>query len=59
MKTKVTIGKRRTREEILAWLNRARLRKEAKEKQIRAEWEERQVLKRQAEESHYLDLEWM
>jgi hypothetical protein len=59
MKTKVTNGKRRTREEILAWLNRARLRKEAKEKQIRAEWEERQVLKRQAEESHYLDLEWM
>lgn len=54
-----TIQKKRTREEILAWLNRAKERKEAKEKQIRAEWKERQLLKKQAEESHYYDLEWV
>ncbi len=59
MKTIRNFGTGRTREEILAWLERARQRKEAKEKQIRAEWKERQLLKKQAEESHYYDIDWV
>lgn len=48
----------RTREEVLSWLRRARERKDAREKEIRAEWEERQRLRKEAQESHYYDIEW-
>ena len=49
---------RRTREEILAWLDAARQRKEAWEKKVEAKWAEEERLKREAAESHYYDVEW-
>ena len=50
---------KRSREEVLAWLDRARARKEAREKEIRAMWAETQRLKKAAADSHYYDLEWI
>ena len=49
----------RTREEIMAWLNRAREIKEARQKEAHAKWEERQRRKLAAEKSGYYDLEWV
>lgn len=54
-----TTRTKRSREEVLAWLDRARQRKEARAKEIRAMWAERQRLRKEAEESHYYDLEWV
>lgn len=56
MATTETIQKNRTREEILAWLNRARQRKMAWEKRMQKKLEEEALLRKQAEESHYYDI---
>lgn len=56
MATTETIQKKRTREEILAWLNRARQRKMAWEKRMQKKLEEEALLRKQAEESHYYDI---
>ena len=58
MKTDGTMKVKRTREEILAWLDAARQRKEAWEKKVEAKWAEEERLKREAAESHYYDVEW-
>ena len=49
---------RRTREEILAWLDAARQRKAAWEKRIDEKFSVRAKRKREAAESGYYDLEW-
>ena len=51
MKTDGTMKVKRTREEILAWLDAARQRKEAWEKKVEAKWAEEERLKREAAES--------
>ena len=56
MKTTGTIQRQRTREEILAWLDRARQRKMAWEKRMQKKLEEEALLRKQAEESHYYDI---
>lgn len=56
METTETIQKKRTREEILAWLDRARQRKMAWEKKMQKKLEEEALLRKQAEESHYYDI---
>ena len=50
---------KRTREEILAWLDAARQRKKAWEKKVEAKWAEEEQLKKEAAESHYYDIEWV
>ena len=50
---------KRTREEILAWLEAARQRKKAWEEKVEAKWAEEERLKKAAAESHYYDMEWM
>ena len=54
METKLTF-KRRTREEVLAWLQEARERKEAWEKQTQLELQSMLEESRRAKESHYFD----
>lgn len=54
-----TITKSRTREEILAWLQQARERKEAFQRRVNEEWEARQRSKKAAAETGYYDLEWV
>ena len=49
----------RTREEILAWLQEARERKEAFQRKVEAEWQARQQSKKNAAESGYYDIEWV
>ena len=49
METKAAISKKRTREEILAWLDRARQRKFAWEKRMQKKLEEEALLRKQAE----------
>ncbi len=49
----------RTKEEILAWLNAARQRKEAWEKKVDAKFAERLQNKKAAAESGYYNLEWV
>lgn len=56
MATSETIQKKRTREEILAWLDRARQRKMAWEKKMQKKLDEEALLRKQAEESHYYDI---
>ena len=51
--------RKRTREEILAWLDAARQRKEAWQEKVRAEFAERDRLRKEAAESGYYDLEWV
>jgi hypothetical protein len=48
--------KKRTREEIIAWFDRARQRKMAWEKRMQKKLEEEALLRKQAEESHYYDI---
>ena len=55
METKLTF-KRRTREEVLAWLQEARERKEAWEKQTQLELQSMLEESRRAKESHYFDV---
>ncbi|SEF74711.1 hypothetical protein SAMN05216354_1487 [Xylanibacter ruminicola] len=57
METTGTIHNKRTREEILAWLDRARQRKIAWEKKIHERWAEEERLRKVAEDSHYYDIE--
>ncbi len=47
----------RTREEVLAWLQRARERKHAWEKKMQKKLEEEALLRKQVEESHYYDID--
>ena len=56
METIGTIQRQRTREEILAWLERARQRKLAWEKRMQKKLEEEALLRKKAEESHYYDI---
>ena len=49
---------KRTREEILAWLNAARERKAAWEKRVDEKFLERARRKKEAADSGYYDLEW-
>lgn len=56
METTGTIQRQRTREEILAWLDRARQRKLAWERRMQKKLEEEALLRKQAEESHYYDI---
>ena len=49
--------KQRTREEIVAWWNRARERKEAFQKETNEWWQARQKGLKEAEESGYYNLE--
>ena len=56
MEATVKIQKKRTREEVLAWLDRARQRKLAWEKRMQKKLEEEALLRKKAEESHYYDI---
>ena len=47
---------KRTREEILAWLEAARQRKKAWEEKVEAKWAEEEQLRKEAAQSHYYDL---
>lgn len=49
----------RTREEILAWLQEARERKQAFQHKVEAEWQARQQSKKAAAESGYYNIEWV
>ena len=49
--------KHRTREELVAWLNAARERKEAFQKETNEWWEARQKGLKEAEESGYYKIE--
>ena len=51
--------RKRTREEVLAWLDAARQRKAAWQEKVRAEFAERDRLRKEAAESGYYDLEWV
>ena len=53
-----TTYKSRTREEIIAWWQQARERKEAFQRKVDEEWEARQRSKKAAAESGYYDIEW-
>jgi predicted Fe-S protein YdhL (DUF1289 family) len=54
-----TTYKQRTREEILAWLQEARERKQAFQRKVEAEWQARQQSKKAAAESGYYNIEWV
>ena len=49
----------RTREEVLAWLQEARERKEAFQRKVEADWQARQQNKKAAAESGYYNIEWV
>ena len=49
----------RTREEILAWLQEARERKQAFQRKVESEWQARQQSKKAAAESGYYNIEWV
>ena len=59
MEAKKTPIPMRTREEILAWLQEARERKQAFQHKVEAEWQARQQSKKVAAESGYYDIEWV
>jgi predicted Fe-S protein YdhL (DUF1289 family) len=59
METTVTTKPMRTREEILAWLQEARERKQAFQRKVEAEWQARQQSKKAAAESGYYNIEWV
>ena len=59
MMEKTITNKQRTREEILAWLQHARERKEAFQLKVSEEWEARQRSKKAAAETGYYDIEWI
>jgi len=54
-----TSHRQRTREEILAWLQEARERKQAFQRKVEAEWQARQQSKKAAAESGYYNIEWV
>ena len=53
-----TTYKQRTREEIIAWFNAARERKEAWARRMKAQWAEERRQQKEAADKHYYDLEW-
>lgn len=57
MKTNEIKRVKRTREEILAWLDAARQRKKAWEERVEAKWAEEDQLRKEAAASHYYDIE--
>ena len=59
MKTILTENKIRTRDEILAWLERGRQIKAKRLKEAQAKYAERQRRKKEAADSGYYDLEWV
>ena len=59
MEAKNTTKPMRTREEILAWLQEARERKQAFQQKVEAEWQARQQSKKAAAESGYYKIEWV
>lgn len=59
MERNETVRVKRTREEVLAWLDAARQRKKEWEKKVEAKWIEEERLKKEAAESHYYDIEWV
>ena len=59
MDAKETMKPMRTREEILAWLQEARERKQAFQRKVEAEWQARQQSKKAAAESGYYNIEWV
>lgn len=59
MEAGTTTFKPRTREEILAWLQEARERKQAFQRKVEAEWQARQQNKKAAAESGFYNLEWV
>ena len=58
MEAKETTKPMRTREEILAWLQEARERKQAFQRKVETEWQARQQSKKAAAESGYYNIEW-
>lgn len=54
-----TVKKVRTRDEILAWLERGRQIKARRLKEAQAKYVERQRRRKEAAESGYYDLEWV
>lgn len=54
--TTTTTYKRRTREEITSWLQRARERKAAFEKKANEMFAEEERLRKEATETHYYDI---
>ena len=58
MTTNETVKKGRTREEILAWLERGRQIKMRRLHEAQTKYAERQRRKKEAVESGYYDLEW-
>ena len=59
METKITAKPMRTREEILAWLQEARERKQAFQRKVETEWQARQQSKKAAAESGYYNIDWV
>ena len=59
METKTLDCPARTKDEILAWFNAARQRKEAWEKKVDAKFAARLRSKKAAADSGYYDLEWV
>jgi predicted Fe-S protein YdhL (DUF1289 family) len=59
MESTTAIAKSRTREEILAWLQQAKERKDAFQRRVNEEWEARQRSKQAAAETGYYDIEWV
>ncbi|MBR1410411.1 MAG: hypothetical protein IJ580_04855 [Prevotella sp.] len=49
-------NKTRTREEIIAWWQRAKKRKAEWEEKMQKKFEEEAQIRKQAEESHYYDI---
>ena len=51
-----TTNKSRTREEVIAWWQRAKKRKAEWEERMQKKFEEEAQIRKQAEESHYYDI---
>lgn len=56
MEATTTTYKSRTREEIMAWWQRAKDRKAAWEEKMQKKFDEEALIRKQADESHYYDI---
>ena len=56
MEATTTINNSRTREEIMAWWQRAKERKAAWEEKMQKKFDEEALIRKQADESHYYDI---
>ena len=56
MEATTTINNGRTREEIMAWWQRAKERKAAWEEKMQKKFDEEALIRKQADESHYYDI---